>query len=286
MVATLTWRAVSHAVESEGAAVMVLGDVDTGKTTFCAYLLGKLSGRGRTIAFIDGDVGQSTVGPPGTVSLSMIEGAFLSLRYLKPVVMRFFGDLSPSGHITRAVSQVGDLADLARSRGARTIVLDTTGLYHGPEGTELKARKVERVKPAHLVVIQRDPPSEACTAEWMKSGARVFWITPAPCVQKRGPTERAAYRQRCFARYFGGATQMRIALDDTLLPRCQAAGAEDRLCGLLVGLVGGNGDMLALGVAQGLVGADLVTIAPAVPARELVHVELGSCLLDLKALGL
>ncbi len=279
MAAALSWRAVADAVEC-GGTTMVLGGVDAGKTTLCAYLLGKLSRRGRVIAFLDADVGQSTVGPPGTVSLSMSEGAFLSFRYLEPVVTRFVGDVSPSGQVAHVVSHVGDLADAARRAGAHTTVLDTTGLYYGPEGAVLKSRKVERVRPDHVVVIEPEPSSEGCAAEWLKGAAHVLRVTPAPCAQKRSPAERAAYRHACFARYLRGAAQMRVGLAEALLARCQAAELEDQLRGLLVGLLRENGDMLSLGVALDLVGTDLVMLAPEIPVQELARVELGSCRLE------
>ena len=261
---------------------MVLGDVDTGKTTLCAYLLGRLSRRGRLVAFIDADVGQSTVGPPGTISLSWVRGAFLSFRHLAPVAARFVGDVSPSGHVAHVVSHVGDLADQARRGGAWATVLDTTGLFRGPEATELKGLKVARVKPDHVVLLQPDSVSPSGGPDWITGDERVLRVRPAPCVRPRNPVERAAYRRRCFARYLRGATKMSIGLDDALVARCQAAELEGQLTGLLIGLLGENGDMLAAGVALELAGTDLVCSAPNTPVEDLARVELGSCRLDVE----
>jgi polynucleotide 5'-kinase involved in rRNA processing len=259
---------------------MVVGDVDTGKTTFCASLLGRLSCRERVLAFIDADVGQSTVGPPGTVSLSILRGTFLSFRYLEPAAIRFIGDVSPAGHVARVVAHVGDLADLAGRAGAWATILDTTGLFHGPEGTELKRLKVARVKPEHIVLVQKEPVSAGCAPDWLTADQRVLRVGVAPCVRRRCPAERTAYRRRCFARYLRGTRRVRIGLGDALLERCQAAELAGQLHGLLVGLLDANGEMLALGVALRVAGSDLVTSAPEMAVGDIARVELGSCRLD------
>ena len=48
----------------------VLGGTDSGKTTFCQYLLGRLKSQFLT-AYIDCDPGQSVIGPPTTVGLNV-----------------------------------------------------------------------------------------------------------------------------------------------------------------------------------------------------------------------
>jgi hypothetical protein len=47
--------------------LMVIGATDTGKSTFARYLYRRLGAEpGRQVAYLDGDPGQSTLGPPTT----------------------------------------------------------------------------------------------------------------------------------------------------------------------------------------------------------------------------
>ncbi|MDH7500916.1 MAG: Clp1/GlmU family protein, partial [candidate division NC10 bacterium] len=51
--------------------LMVVGKADVGKTTFARYLYERLSEHSRKVAYLDGDPGQSTLGPPCTLTLAL-----------------------------------------------------------------------------------------------------------------------------------------------------------------------------------------------------------------------
>jgi hypothetical protein len=52
--------------------LMVIGATDTGKSTFAQYLYRRLGAEpGRRVAYLDGDPGQSRLGPPTTMTLAL-----------------------------------------------------------------------------------------------------------------------------------------------------------------------------------------------------------------------
>jgi polynucleotide 5'-hydroxyl-kinase GRC3/NOL9 len=52
--------------------LMVIGATDTGKSTFAQYLYRRLcADPGRRVAYLDGDPGQSRLGPPTTMTLAL-----------------------------------------------------------------------------------------------------------------------------------------------------------------------------------------------------------------------
>ncbi len=286
MAEAATWEAVVHALKCTGCAtIAVVGGCDTGKTAFCAHLLGTLSCEGKVSAFVDADVGQSTVGPPGAVSLSLVHGAFVSFGYLAPSELRFIGDISPSGHVDAMASAVQQLVDASRKRGARVCVLDTTGLFHGAEGSELKRRKLEAIEPDHVVVLASHTEPHRSALELAPEGVRLFQVAASPCVRVRSPAERVAYRYRRFERYFHGGSRVLVRPDGATLAWCRQAGREGRLHGLLVGLLAGDEGMLALGVAIRLLEPDLVVFAPEFAPDEVERIELGSFALDPQQMG-
>ena len=62
---------VERAVRAK-RTVLLVGGLDTGKTTLSRMLLRAAVEAGRLSAFIDADVGQKSVGPPATVTLKMV----------------------------------------------------------------------------------------------------------------------------------------------------------------------------------------------------------------------
>ena len=59
-----SWLQLVEAVVSQPGDVFLLGAPDTGKSTLALFLSEKLSERGLKVSFLDGDLGQSLVGPP------------------------------------------------------------------------------------------------------------------------------------------------------------------------------------------------------------------------------
>jgi polynucleotide 5'-kinase involved in rRNA processing len=62
------WRAVvknivEHAGAKEGLKVLVLGDSNAGKSTFCLYLANRCISAGMKPCIVDSDIGQSDLGP-------------------------------------------------------------------------------------------------------------------------------------------------------------------------------------------------------------------------------
>jgi polynucleotide 5'-hydroxyl-kinase GRC3/NOL9 len=101
--------------------LLVIGGVDTGKTTFARYLFRELKARNGRVAFLDGDPGQSTLGPPTTLTMaydldeSSIEGTSgMPTRY-------FIGSISPSGHMLQTLVGSMRLVQAAYQTGDSTI---------------------------------------------------------------------------------------------------------------------------------------------------------------------
>jgi len=66
--------------------LMVIGGTDVGKSTFARYLYSHLAGRGSKVAFIDGDPGQSNLGPPGTMTAATEIDFDLAGNYNKKIL--------------------------------------------------------------------------------------------------------------------------------------------------------------------------------------------------------
>ena len=68
----------------QARTILLLGATDTGKTTFLTWLANILLAQERRIAIVDADVGQSSLGPPTTIGLSVVTAPFERLQELPP----------------------------------------------------------------------------------------------------------------------------------------------------------------------------------------------------------
>ncbi|NLE76162.1 MAG: hypothetical protein GX605_05350 [Chloroflexi bacterium] len=89
---------------SLGRRIMVLGASDSGKSTFAGYLFQRVQADGRDAAFLDADLGQSTVGLPTTVNLAAPQGPLRLVQEGAPFPPRpggssFVGSVTPRGYL-------------------------------------------------------------------------------------------------------------------------------------------------------------------------------------------
>lgn len=194
--------------------VMIVGEADTGKTTFAKYLFSRLveTDAAAMIAYLDGDPGQSSLGPPTTLTVALSTAGKLESSGDRGLRRYFAGSTSPYGHFLEMVVGASRLWAFAQQTGAHTLVLDTSGLV-SPQagGPALKHALVEVLQPTCLFAIQRAGELEPMLVPLRKSGrAPIFELSPSPAVQRRSATQRRRRRREQFAFYFESARHHRI----------------------------------------------------------------------------
>ncbi len=200
-------------LSSLSGVILVVGAPDTGKSTFARYLYRRLYEHHERVAFVDGDIGQATLGPPTTMTLAPGlpgDDAFPPAgRYYRV----FVGSVSPRRHMLPTVVGAYRLVQKAREEGATAIVFDTTGLVdpaHG--GGELKRAKIDLLQPTAVVGIQRGNELEYLLLPLRLSRrVRVIDLPAAQAANRREVSERRAHRAAAFRRYFEGAHRLEVA---------------------------------------------------------------------------
>ena len=182
----------------ESGVLMVLGAADTGKTTLAKFILADALGRGLSAAYVDADIGVSTVGPPACVGLKWINGPADFDNLDTADELRFVGSTEPQGVVLPHVVAAAGLVEVARSR-ADVIVLDTTGLISGVVGQTLKYFLMELSTPSLVVALQRGSELEPIIGMLQRFlGARVAKEEPPSHIQPIGPIERREQRITAF----------------------------------------------------------------------------------------
>lgn len=200
-----SWQKAANEVlgREKPVTVMVLGGVDSGKTSFCAYLANSALKKRRRVTMIDADLGQSDMGPPSTIG---------SCRLTKPVIdpfeigaesIFFIGVTSPSGAVSKVIEGIASMKDKALKRGVDILIVNTDGWIEGEDAVRYKVALAKQVKPNLLVGIQEQ--SELTFLLGALTETQNMAIESPPAVRKRDREERKLLRELGYKKYLKGA---------------------------------------------------------------------------------
>lgn len=192
--------------------ILVVGATDTGKTTFARYLYHRLGVHHELLAFVDGDMGQATLGPPTTMTAALNRADDDGFPPSGSQFRAFVGDISPAGHMLPTVVGAHRIVQKARESGATAIVFDTTGLVDAARGGgALKLALVNLLRPALVIGLQRGSELEHLLVPLRCSGrTRVVDRSVARAVKRRDRRERQEHRVEQYRRAFAAAHPLEV----------------------------------------------------------------------------
>lgn len=266
------WRGLD--VGALGGTVMLVGATDTGKSTLARWLLEQARSRGRTTAWLDGDLGQSSLGIPGTLNLITGTGDFPEA--VKRAAF-FVGSSSPRGHMLQVLTGMCRLRDFARSKGADPVFIDTSGLIAQEfGGGALKEWEAELLMPTSVIALERGRELEHLLAPWrLDPRLRLHLLPIASGVRRRSPQERSERRRSRLGRFFDGAGTFRI--DKGQKP---VYGLKDAEPGCLAGLIDREGLLLGAGVVRRILPDGLELVSPFRFLEQVAVVRVGRLRID------
>lgn len=202
------WERAAEAILARPGVVVLLGASDSGKTTLGRILAEKLTAAGRTVGLVDGDIGQSSIGPPTTVGLAILSPAHRFSVSPFPRLLYFVGSTSPPGHFLPHILGTQALVQAAMARGAEIVLVDTTGLISGAVAVSLKWHKLQAIRPRHLLGLEREGELEPILR--LVEGQADMEIHRLPVsarAVRRSHAARRAYREERFREYFTSASR-------------------------------------------------------------------------------
>jgi polynucleotide 5'-hydroxyl-kinase GRC3/NOL9 len=244
---------VEGAVRSK-RTVMLIGGLDSGKSTFARTMLAAAVAAGRRAAFLDADLAQKTVGPPATVGLKHIAEASVlddPEALARADELFFVGATSPQGHALPLVTGAAHLQARARERGADLIVIDTSGAVSVIHGQVLKYHKIQLLRPDLVVGLQRGEELDPVLGIAQRFFAtEVASLGVHPGVEPLSVEQRTANREVAMRRYFSGALHRFRVKPTVFMPALPPLFDLAHLDRLLVGLSDGAGAYSGMGYLE------------------------------------
>jgi len=185
--------------------VMVLGDVDCGKTAFCTFMINNILTSASGISIIDADLGQSDLGPPGTIGLGLVKKPFTDLFFEKATATYFVGNTSPNGVTDKVISGLTRLKEKALGMGSDFIVINTDGWVQGEGAREYKVRMIKTILPEAVIGIQIDGELEDILTSIKGNAVYLLRLDPSPSIRKRSREERKFLREQGYRKLLKNA---------------------------------------------------------------------------------
>lgn len=251
-----------NSVLRKGGCIMIVGDVNTGKTTLAHKLFAVASNYHKRIAFLDLDLGQSSTFLPGTLNLSL----FKDSGYDKKTY--FVGKMSPSGVVEDVLKGVHLFKNYILRVDPKFVVVDTTGYVKGEEALKLKRMKAEILSPSLVIILGWGNEDIVPLFETLNPvlGGRILTFTPSSKVRVRDAEERRKYRESLLRVYFERAYLRKLNINDVSIIwggyNVEESGFLKSLVGRYTGILGGDGFAVGCGLVKDVVGEEISILTP------------------------
>jgi len=201
----VSWERAAQDVLSleKPGTVMVVGGIDSGKTSFCAYLANRALKERRSVAIIDADLGQSDVGPPSTIGYCLLTKPVIDPFEIGAESIWFIGVTSPSGAVSKVIEGIMSMKEKALKRGVGVLIMNTDGWIEGEDAVLYKVALAKQIKPSLLVGIQEH--SELTFLLGALTETRKLVVESSSAVRKRDREERKLLRELGYKKYLKGA---------------------------------------------------------------------------------
>jgi len=209
-----SWLEISDHIAKSSARplkVVVIGPVESGKTTLSAFLSNYLSQKGLNTCLVEGDVGQEDLAIPATIALTKITKSFVWQRELSFDDIRFVGCISPQYCRAEVIAGLLDLINANVSR-CEAFIINTDGWVSSEGGLTHKLEIIRWVKPTYVLVLSEF--IHKFLKEVLSNSTEVIYVKPPRNVKPRDVNDRRNLRSEAYRRYFSNASIRTLRLGE------------------------------------------------------------------------
>lgn len=197
-----SWRESAEQLfelENKRTTVMVLGTVDSGKSSFCTYLINKALSEKRKVAVLDGDLGQSDIGPPSAIAYTVVSKPITDLFNLQARNAYFIGETSAGNVTDEMIRGLSLLKSEIAARELEFLVINTDGWTEGECAADYKLKIIEELNPDLVFFVQQKDelaPILNCVSELRK-----ITVESPSAIRQRDREKRKSLRELGYKKY-------------------------------------------------------------------------------------
>ena len=242
------WDEAVDVVQRQNGVEVIVGDVDSGKSSLCSFIANKCLQQGLRVGIVDGDVGQADIGPATTISSSHAVKPILSLQDLNPEISFFAGDTSPSSITEKVIRSIVRLKNSV-AKDTDVVIVNTDGWIGDPAARRFKEALLHEIQPDLVLGLSRGGEIEPLLDLVQFASLR---LSSSPYARARSKDERKSTREASYRRFLVGSTVTKISQETTSLrmfdQTFQSILRWDRkFRGFMVGLLDADERLLSIG---------------------------------------
>jgi polynucleotide 5'-hydroxyl-kinase GRC3/NOL9 len=228
--------------------VVILGGVDCGKSSLCTYLLNKLIDGKSKVAILDGDLGQSDIGPSATVGYGLTSRCMPELYNLKLKNAFFVGVTSPITAMSKTIEGLTNIETEVLQGQADFVLVNTDGFVSGEVAVKYKTDLIKALRPDVIIAIQTQDELAPLIASLQTF---VFTVEPSFALKQRPPEKRKIIREMTYSRYLKNAKLQCYPKSQMIIePRNAIPNKQEPEKGILLGIYGRGNKFLGIGVLR------------------------------------
>jgi polynucleotide 5'-hydroxyl-kinase GRC3/NOL9 len=190
--------------------VMVIGKIDVGKSGFCTFLANMALKAKFRVTVVDGDLGQSDVGPPASIGFGRVKRPLKDLFEVNAEEVFFVGLTTPSSVMEKVIDGMVMMKKEAQAKtGADFLIVNTDGWVEGEDAAKYKLALTERVEPDVVVGIQQQ--DELANILCALKTETITVEAPRP-IKQRDREKRKVLRELGYKKYLKGAKVLTFPL--------------------------------------------------------------------------
>ncbi len=209
---TTDWEEAIQRCAAKPCRVMVMGQVDSGKSTLTKLLVQRILEHQPQVAVLDLDLGQSEVGPPTTMGLGVLDHIGQQLGFAKPLALGFVGALTPGGLGMETMTALLPMLPVIPSD--MSCVIDGHGLVKGGVARRLWISYYEALKPDYILAIQVDREIEPILQSLERRPVKIIRLPRPQEAMAKNHQTRVEHRQKRLLRHLASMQRVRCAWDD------------------------------------------------------------------------
>jgi len=263
----ISWKEATDAIlELNGSKTIVIGDIDTGKSTFCTYLANLTVRSGMDIWVLDADIGQSDIGPPTTISLGLANEYLTNLSSIKADMMFFVGSTSPSSVTDKVIFGIRKLASYA---SPPPLVINTDGWVADDQAASYKVKMINELAPDIVVGIERAHEIDTILDSVNAMSIR---IQPPDFIKPRSREQRKRIRENSYRRFLTDAKTVTLPVNMVKTSGTHLQNYEN----LILGLLDRDEFLLSIGILKEIDNKRRTAKIYSPEVTELASVEIGA----------